>query len=156
VLRPNDGAAARCLARWSLSRAKRGRNLSTSDSIWCPRSRPARVPWSVLPPLQSSIDEQRVIGGVAPSDLAKLEKGDGKTPPIDPTRLDIYLASHLIDPSLLRADDFDAFMADRQKRLLELIERATGKAAYSGDQPEEGEDVEGDEDTIEAELTLSE
>lgn len=37
-----------------------------------------------------------------------------------------------------------------------IIERATGKVAYSGDQPEEGEDVEGDEDTIEAELTLSE
>lgn len=50
---------------------------------------------------------------------------------------------------------FDDFMADRQKQLLDLIERATGKAAYSGDQPEEGEDVEGDEDTIEAELTIS-
>ena len=47
-------------------------------------------------------------------------------------------------------------MVDRQKRLLELIERAMGKAAYTGDQPEEGEDVEGDEDTVEAELTISE
>jgi hypothetical protein len=97
-----------------------------------------------------------VIGGVSPSEyLAKLEKGDAKTPPIDPTGLDVYLASHLIDPALLRTDSFEAFMADRQKRLLELIERATGKAAYSGDQPDEGEDIEGDEDTIEAELTIS-
>jgi hypothetical protein len=36
--------------------------------------------------------------------------------------------SHLIDPALLRADKFEAFMPDRQKRLLGLIEQATGKA----------------------------
>ena len=33
-------------------------------------------------------------------------------------------------------------MEDRQKRLLGLIEQAMGKAAYSGNVPEEGEDVE--------------
>jgi hypothetical protein len=46
-------------------------------------------------------------------------------------------------------------MADRHTRLLVLIEKAMGKAAYVGDEPEEGEDVDGDEDAIEAELTLS-
>ena len=46
-------------------------------------------------------------------------------------------------------------MVDRQKRLLTLIEQATGKAAYSGNVQEEGEDVEGDEDTVEAELTIA-
>jgi hypothetical protein len=98
----------------------------------------------------------RIIGGVAPSKyLAKLEKGDSKTPPIEPTKLNAFLSSHLIDPSLVRADSFEAFMADRQKRLLALIEKAMGKAAYVGDEPEEGEDVDGDEDTIEAELTIS-
>jgi hypothetical protein len=98
----------------------------------------------------------RIIGGVAPSKyLAKLEKGDSKTPPIEPTKLNAFLSSHLIDPSLVRADSFEAFMADRQKRLLVLIEKAMGKAAYVGDEPEEGEDVDGDEDTIEAELTIS-
>ena len=71
------------------------------------------------------------------------------------TRLDGYLTSHLIDPSLLRADSFDAFMVDRQKRLLALIEQATGKAAYIGDVKEEGEDVEADEDTVEAERTIA-
>lgn len=111
---------------------------------------------SIINKTPLSYRTNRIIGGIAPSEyLAKLEKGDTKTPQIDATRLDAYLASHLIDPSLLRADSFEAFMADRQKRLLELIERATGKAAYAGDQPEEGEDVEGDEDTIEAELTIS-
>lgn len=98
----------------------------------------------------------RIIGGVAPSKyLAKLEKGDSKTPPIEPTKLNAFLSSHLIDPSLVRADSFEAFMADRQKQLLALIEKAMGKAAYVGDEPEEGEDLEADEDTIESELTIS-
>jgi hypothetical protein len=46
-------------------------------------------------------------------------------------------------------------MVDRQKRLLALIEQATGKDAYIGSAPEEGEDVEADEDTVEAELTIT-
>jgi len=99
----------------------------------------------------------RIIGGVAPSKyLAKLERGDSKTPPIEPTKLNAFLSSHLIDPSLARTDSFEAFMEDRQKRLLALIEKAMGKAAYIGDEPEEGEDVESDEDAFEAELTISE
>lgn len=98
----------------------------------------------------------RIIGGVAPSKyLAKLERGDSKTPPIEPDKLNAFLSSHLIDPTLVRTDSFEAFMEDRQKRLLALIEKAMGKAAYVGDEPEEGEDVDGDEDTIEAELTIS-
>jgi hypothetical protein len=35
-----------------------------------------------------------------------------------------------------------------------LIEQATGKAAYTGTVPEEGEDIEADADTMEAELTI--
>jgi hypothetical protein len=46
-------------------------------------------------------------------------------------------------------------MEDRQKRLLGLIEQATGKASYSGDVSEEGEDIEGGDDTAEAELTVA-
>jgi hypothetical protein len=98
----------------------------------------------------------RIIGGVAPSKyLAKLEKGDSKTPSIEPTKLNTFLSSHLVDPSLVRTDSFEAFMADRQKQLLALIEKAMGKAAYNGDQAEEGEDLEANEDTLEADLTIS-
>lgn len=46
-------------------------------------------------------------------------------------------------------------MADRQKQLLRLIEQAIGKAAYAGDAAEEGEDLQGDEDSVEAEMTLA-
>jgi hypothetical protein len=60
-----------------------------------------------------------------------------------------------LDLQELRADSFEAFMEDRQKRLLALIEQATGKAAYTGNVQEEGEDVEADEDTVEAEGTIA-
>jgi Uncharacterized conserved protein len=98
----------------------------------------------------------RIIGGSAPSDyLAKLEKGTSSSPPIERERLDAYLRSHLIEPDLLRADDFDGFMADRQRKLLALIEKATGKQAYRG-AAEEGADVAEDEDEVEAQLTVAE
>lgn len=90
----------------------------------------------------------RVIGGVAPSMyLAKLEKGNEASPPIAPANLDALLRSHLIDPILLRSDDFLGFMADRQHRLLALIEGAIGKSAYAGTSTEEGEDVEYESET---------
>jgi hypothetical protein len=96
-----------------------------------------------------SFRTNRIIGGIAPSAyLAKLEKGDKVSPPIAPAQLDAYLRSHLIDPVLLRRDDFPGFISDRQQRLLTLIERAMGKPIYRGDIPEEGEDVEDDEDRM--------
>jgi len=124
---------------------------------WCKQNgiKPA-VFDSIINKTPLSYKTNRIIGGVAPSDyLAKLEQGNAATPPLERGRLDGYLASHLIDSSLLRADDFEAFMADRQKRLLALIEQATGKAAYTGSTPEEGTDVEGDQDTIESEMTIA-
>jgi len=124
---------------------------------WCKRQgmKPAAYD-SIINKTPLSYKTNRIIGGIAPSEyLTKLETGDKTTPPIERQRLDGYLGSHLIDPALLRANDFDAFMPDRQKRLLALIEQATGKAAYSGTAQDEGVDVEGDEDTIEAEMTVS-
>lgn len=98
----------------------------------------------------------RIIGGDAPSTyLAKLETGDKKTPSIASVNLDAYLASHLIDGPLLRADDFDDFLRDRQKQLLALIERATGQSVYRGDAPEEGQEAENDDETAEAQLTMA-
>ncbi|MDA1049992.1 MAG: DUF262 domain-containing protein [Planctomycetota bacterium] len=111
---------------------------------------------SIINKTPLSYRTNRIIGGEAPSEyLAKLERGDAATPPIERGRLDAFLASHLIDPALLHADAFDAFMKDRQARLLSLIEQAMGKAAYIGDIQEEGDDVEADEDTVEAELTIA-
>lgn len=124
---------------------------------WCKRQGISpKVYDSIINKTPLSYKTNRIIGGVAPSDyLSKLEKGNDATPPIDSPKLDLYLESHLIDPFVLRTDNFDAFMADRQKRLLALIEEATGKSAYTGTAPEEGEDVESDEDTAEAGLTVA-
>ncbi|MEI2386161.1 DUF262 domain-containing protein [Breoghania sp. JC706] len=111
---------------------------------------------SIINKTPLSYRTNRIIGGVAPSEyLAKLESGNSATPPIAGEKLDNYLQSHLIAPSLLRADKFEDFMEDRQKRLLGLIEQAMGKAAYSGNVPEEGEDTEAVEDDAEAALLLS-
>jgi hypothetical protein len=111
---------------------------------------------SVINKTPLSYRTNRMIGGVAPSEyLDKLEIGNETTPPIDRDRLDSYLASHLINPSILRVNDFDAFLVDRQKRLLALIEHAIGKAAYVGAVQEEGVDFEADEDTVEAEMTVA-
>lgn len=111
---------------------------------------------SIINKTPLSFRTNRIIGGVAPSEyLAKLEKGDASTPPIDTAKLDTFLRSHLIDPKALRGDHFDAFMADRQKQLLRLIEQATGKPAYVGDEAEEGEDLQEDEDSAEAEMTIA-
>lgn len=46
-------------------------------------------------------------------------------------------------------------MEDRQKRLLGLIEQAMGKAAYTGNVQEEGEDAEEDMDASEAVMAVS-
>lgn len=111
---------------------------------------------SIINKTPLSFRTNRIIGGVSPSEyLAKLEKGDKQTPAIEQERLDSYLRSHLIDPAILRRDDFDAFMVDRQKRLLGLIEQSTGKTAYAGEEKEEGIDVNGDEDAVEAEMVIS-
>ena len=111
---------------------------------------------SIINKTPLSYRTNRIIGGVAPSEyVSKLEKESKTMPPIASRTLDDYLQSHLIDPTLLRADKFEAFMEDRQKRLLALIEQAMGKSAYTGDIEEEGKDVEGDEDMAEVELTMA-
>jgi hypothetical protein len=111
---------------------------------------------SIINKTPLSYRTNRIIGGIAPSQyLSKLEKGNDSTPPIDSQKLDSYLRSHLINPDLLRVDNFEVFMEDRQRQLLALIEQAMGKAAYTGSVAEEGEDVEADEDSAEVGLTIS-
>lgn len=111
---------------------------------WCKKRglKPADYD-SIINKTPLSYRTNRIIGGVAPSEyLGKLEAGNSANPPIAAAKLDGYLASHLINPELLRSDQFDAFMEDRQTRLLGLIEQAMGKAAYTGNVPEEGADFE--------------
>jgi hypothetical protein len=110
---------------------------------------------SIINKTPLSYRTNRLIGGAAPSEyLRKLEAGDSTTPAIRPERLEAILRSHLIEPRFLRSDDFEGFLLDRQRQLLNLIERATGKSVYQETSEEGGMESEADEDSMEAEFTL--
>lgn len=109
---------------------------------------------SIINKTPLSYRTNRIIGGAAPSDyVGKLEKGNAETPAIASTSLDHYINSHLINPALLRADELFAFMEDRQARLLQLIEQATGQAVYRGGSADEEDEI--DAETAEADLTMA-
>lgn len=66
----------------------------------------------------------RIIGKFAPSVyLQRLQR----SATVSPTKMDVLLRSHLIDPDAMRSDDFDAFFAARKLALLDRIEQAMGK-----------------------------
>ncbi|SCM74259.1 conserved hypothetical protein [uncultured Pleomorphomonas sp.] len=123
---------------------------------WCLKN---NLKWEVFDSIINktplSYRTNRIIGGSAPSAyLARLESADSDGPGIDRDRLDGFLASHLIDPALLRADAFETFMADRQAKLLRLIENATGQAVYRDTEIEATDEDETDEETFESSRTM--
>lgn len=66
----------------------------------------------------------RIIGANAPGDyLVRIEKSCE----ITKERMDEILRSHAIEPSVFRANDFDAFFKAREQALLNRIEKAMGK-----------------------------
>lgn len=91
-----------------------------------------------------SAHTNRVIGGRAPSDyLQRVANGAG----ISATTLDQNVASHVVEPATLRADDFDAFFAARSQAILTRIEQATGKPVLlSSVAPEADDGFEDDDD----------
>jgi hypothetical protein len=124
---------------------------------WCKKQKISPAIFdSIINKTPLSYRTNRSIGGDPPSVyLARLERGTDANPPVASDKLESHLQTHKIDPDLLRRDDFNAFMADRQAKLLRLIEQATGKAPYTGAVQEEGQDVEMEGDEAEAELTIS-
>lgn len=122
---------------------------------WCEENKiKAAIYDSIINKTPLAYRTNRIIGGVAPSSyLTKLQSGNAETLPISKENLDRYLASHLINPTHLRADDFHSFMDDRQAQLLRLIEEATGQKVYRGETAEE--EIETDAEIAEAELTMA-
>jgi hypothetical protein len=117
---------------------------------WCRKQRiDEKIYDTVINKTPLTFKTNRIIGGIAPSEyLAELEKGrTGKggiiqEPPIEPEALDGFLISHGIDPRLIRADDFEAFLQARRRFLLQLISKATGHPVSEGTgASEEGEDL---------------
>lgn len=95
---------------------------------WCTaQNKDAKVFDSIINKTPLSYRTNRILGGAAPSSyLNKLERGRRDDPPTSPEMLNGYLKTHCIDPALLRADAFDEFMNDRERRLLALIAKAAG------------------------------
>ena len=117
---------------------------------WCKRQGiPAERFNSIVNKTPLSWRTNRMLGGDAPSRyLRRLEQGREGSPGISPEVLDEHLKSHMIDPSLLRNDDFDGFYNDRKTALLAVVERAMGKKAYRGDATDEPEKDAPDEEEL--------
>ncbi len=64
------------------------------------------------------------LGGESPATYMKRLDRKGLTP----EQVDAHVATHAIDPALLRAGNFSAYFDDRRGRLVQLIESAMGKS----------------------------
>ena len=125
---------------------------------WCSKNgKDWKIYDSIINKTPLSYRTNRRLGGVAPSQyLARLRSGSADHNPVPIDALEYHLGTHLIDPALLYADDFETFVKDRQERLLKLIENATGISIYRGNVQDEGDDVpEDDGDMAEQALTLA-
>ncbi len=92
---------------------------------WCQRNgvRP-EIYDSVINKTPLSSRTNRIIGGNAPSVYLGRLQSKG----ISEERMDGILHSHVINPSALRADNFDVFFQSRQNALLDRIEKVMGKS----------------------------
>lgn len=81
---------------------------------------------SILNKTPISYKANRMIGSKAPSTyLQQLQTHPSVQ--LDDTGMNAILMTHCIDPEKLRQDDFDGFMASRQRMILTKIEAAMGK-----------------------------
>jgi hypothetical protein len=84
---------------------------------------------SIINKTPISYKANRMIGGKAPSSyLAAIQAH--RQVGLSNEQMNEILKTHLIDPHLLRSDDFDAFCRERETRLLEMIARAMGKSVH--------------------------
>jgi hypothetical protein len=100
---------------------------------WCDKQDiPASRYNSILNKTLISFKANRMIGGKAPSEyLVQLQKHDSVQ--LDDAGMNAILATHQIDAIKLRQDDFEGFMASRQRMILGKIEAAMGKPVLAVD-----------------------
>jgi len=107
---------------------------------WCKSQRiPPKVFDSIINKTAISYKANRMIGGKAPSQYLE-EVRNHRHVSIERTDQDEILKTHLIDPGLLRSDDFAAFYEARKRALLALVESAIGKPASIQSEPSVAED----------------
>lgn len=99
---------------------------------WCEKAKLPQERWnSVVNKAPLTARTNRSLGGRAPSTYVQaIDKKLGAK------RVNELLVTHLIEPALLRSDSFDAFIRDRATRLLDLIEKATGRTVSGRDSDE--------------------
>ena len=95
-----------------------------------------------------SYKANRMIGGKAPSKYVEQIQSHTQVQ-VSTTEMDDILQTHLIDPTRLRADDFQGFYSARKKSLIKLIEDATGKSVLSAGAESPPEDAEDDDEATE-------
>ena len=94
---------------------------------WCEENgKPSKIYDSILNKTPISYKANRMIGGKAPSKYLN-DLQNHKTVLINDFNMNEILATHFIEPDLLRADDFEAFISARQQQLLMIISRVMGK-----------------------------
>jgi hypothetical protein len=98
---------------------------------WCASKVDEARRESIVNKTAISYSTNRSISGRAPSSYLPIVQRNGQISTSE--ELDEIVATHRLDPVLLRADDFDRFFADRAERLLQLISSAMGKEAVRGD-----------------------
>jgi hypothetical protein len=99
---------------------------------WCKRvGIPPRVFNSIINKTPISYKANRMIGKRAPSEYLRQLQTHAHVQ-ISKDEQDDILRSHLIDPSLLRADDFPSSFTSRKTALLNIVSDAMGKPAIMG------------------------
>jgi hypothetical protein len=112
---------------------------------WCEQNHISpRVFNAIVNKTAISYKANRMIGGKAPSQYISQIQTHAQVQLSD-AEMNSILKSHVIDPTLLRADSFETFYAARRASLLALVERAMGKAPSEGTGPVS--DDEDDEDS---------
>lgn len=118
---------------------------------WCEDGDvPPRVYNAIVNKTAISYKANRKIGGSAPSKyLAHLAQLQAE-PQVKLTdaEMDDILKSHVIDPSLLRADSFQEFYAARKAALLAIVERSMGKVSAESATVAEDEDDDEEEGEV--------
>ncbi len=101
---------------------------------WCEDAKLPREKWnSVVNKAPLAAETNRSIGGDAPSIyLKRIETSKN----VGATSLDGFLATHCVPVAALRANDFQAFIQQRARALLGLIEAATGRSVAGRDSEE--------------------
>ena len=109
---------------------------------WCEKNKKdSKVFDSIVNKTPLSAKTNRIIGGEAPSSyLSKLEKGGKDFEGVPPNKLDEYLKTHLIDPNLLRTDNCDEFIQQRQGKLFKLVLDAMGKPSREASRNDDDND----------------